>query len=134
VQQPFTSLIVHGLKTVENRGRPTKYRGRVWVHASLNLSCRRWSEAIGGEDGPTGRIEVLSSGIVLPPPPDLPRGAVIGSVELYDCRHFDDLPEDFDDGGFANPGCYCWLLRDARPLAKPVPMSGRLGIWKIPAS
>jgi len=34
IRQPFAQLICIGLKDVENRTWPTKYRGRLQVHAS----------------------------------------------------------------------------------------------------
>ncbi len=33
IRQPRAHLIVHGHKDVENRSWPTKFRGRVYVHA-----------------------------------------------------------------------------------------------------
>jgi hypothetical protein len=33
VRQPWASLIVNGFKDVENRTWPTRYRGRILVHA-----------------------------------------------------------------------------------------------------
>jgi hypothetical protein len=34
IKQPWASLIVHGLKDVENRTWPTRYRGPLLIHAS----------------------------------------------------------------------------------------------------
>jgi hypothetical protein len=36
VRQPYTALICAGVKTVENRSRPTNYRGKLLIHASGN--------------------------------------------------------------------------------------------------
>jgi len=40
VRQPWAWLIVSGLKDIENRPRPTHYRGPLLIHAGLSLeSC-----------------------------------------------------------------------------------------------
>jgi hypothetical protein len=36
VRQPYAALICAGVKTVENRSRPTNYRGKLLIHASGN--------------------------------------------------------------------------------------------------
>jgi hypothetical protein len=33
IRQPFASAIVEGHKDIENRSRPTHFRGRVYIHA-----------------------------------------------------------------------------------------------------
>lgn len=34
IKQPWASLIVHGIKDIENRSWRTKFRGRIYIHAS----------------------------------------------------------------------------------------------------
>ena len=34
IKQPWASLIVHGIKDIENRSWSTKFRGRVLIHAA----------------------------------------------------------------------------------------------------
>lgn len=34
MHQPWASLLVYGIKRVEGRGWPTRYRGRLWIHAA----------------------------------------------------------------------------------------------------
>jgi len=34
LREPWASFMIHGIKTIENRNWPTKYRGTVLVHAS----------------------------------------------------------------------------------------------------
>jgi len=45
--------------------------------------------------------------------------AILGAVSLTDIR---------DDGGE-----YAWLVRNPRPLARPFPCRGKLGLWTPPA-
>jgi hypothetical protein len=51
----------------------------------------------------------------------LPVGGIVGTVEVVDCV--------WDEAA----GCYAWLLRDPRPLAKPLPIKGKLRLWELPA-
>ena len=37
LQQPYAYLVTCGTKNIENRSRPTRYRGPFLVHASLNV-------------------------------------------------------------------------------------------------
>ena len=124
IRQPWASLILAGIKPVEVRSWDTPFKGRFWVHASHGLDARDWSEFISFPAR-------LFSG--LPQPRDLPRGAVLGSVELVDCLDCHDaelrrlLGETAWDR-WARDG-YNWLLRDPQVLAEPIPCGGRLNLW-----
>src|SRR5690242_18899361 len=69
VRPPWARLIMDGKKDVENRSRPTKYRGRVAVHASSTLR-------------PADKVNAKKHKLDVD---KLPVGVVIGTVELYDC-------------------------------------------------
>ena len=107
VRQPWASLIVAGIKDVENRTWATSYRGRFAVHAGAKLDKE-------GLDEYSDLVESLG---------ELPQGAVIGTVVLADVTQGSKSP-------FAVPGQYHWLLRDPEAFAEPVPMAGRLGLWE----
>src|SRR5215472_2285942 len=68
VCQPWAWAIVHGLKTVENRYRPTRHRGPLVIHASRS---RRYL----GKD-----FANLLPG--LPPADRLDFGVLVGVVEV----------------------------------------------------
>ena len=36
MHQPWASLLVHGIKRIEGRSWSTKYRGRLWIHATAH--------------------------------------------------------------------------------------------------
>jgi ASCH domain len=67
-----------------------------------------------------GRLWIFASryraGLATPLPP---LGVILGSVRLTDC-----VPDA--------PG-WCWLMTDPVPLAEPVPVKGRSGLWPAPA-
>jgi len=83
-----------GRKTVEYRVRPVHYRGPIYIYASLGRYTaeeeREFVQEVGYE------IE------------DLPRGMVIGTVEITACE---------DDGG----GSFAWQLENPRRLKTPLP-------------
>ena len=126
VMQPWASLIVLGVKRIETRPWHTGFRGRLAVHASSRLPPG-FDEVVG--------TEAVRSALRLAPWQRLPRGVLLGTVELRDCVRVEDLDLDaignaeISFGNFS-PGRWVWLLADARPLAEPVPLRGRLGVFE----
>ncbi len=72
IQQPFIEEILRGIKKYEYRSRATKIRGRVYLYASLKVR----------EDGNWRRLRMG--------PDDVPKGFIVGSVEIVDCVYFPD--------------------------------------------
>jgi len=83
VKQPWASLIVHGIKDIENRTWkcPKKYIGtRVLIHASkigVKYGWRALTEAQIREASNKGLIGYKYD--------ELPSSAIIGSAEIVDC-------------------------------------------------
>jgi ASCH domain len=113
IRQPWASAIFVAGKNVENRTWRTHYRGRLWIHAARHASRReqdRWTD---------------EHGLWVPQEP-LPRGAIIGAVELVDCVEDSESP-------WALAGHYHWLLCKPMLLERPVPRAGELGLrWIRP--
>ncbi|MFO0814542.1 MAG: ASCH domain-containing protein [Gemmatales bacterium] len=86
VRQPHAEAILRGIKRIEYRSFPTGIRGRVYIYASLKLD----------DDLPSG-YDFPSEG--------LPRGYVVGSVEITDCT--------------GKEGLYRWHLAKPERLAEP---------------
>lgn len=74
IRQPHAEAIMRGIKTIEYRSKATKIRGRILTYASLGRYSASEEAKMMHEYG----ISDTSTD-------DLPRGVVIGSVELYDC-------------------------------------------------
>jgi hypothetical protein len=113
IRQPWASAIFVAGKDVENRGWTTHYRGRLWIHAGRfkkRDEPDRWAER---------------HRIWLPEEP-LPRGVILGSVELVDIVTHADSP-------WALRGQNHWLLRRPRLLLRPVSWPGGLTLkWIRP--
>lgn len=83
IKQPWASLIVHGIKYIENRTWkcPEKYIGkRVLIHASINPAVGKWSAL-----NELQISEVCSNGLTGYSFDNLQLGAIIGSIKIVDC-------------------------------------------------
>jgi len=115
VRQPWARCIAIGRKTVENRTRPTSYRGPVAIHAAVAHSV----------DGLTDRR--VTSLFGADPTLGQPRGAVIAVAELVDCHPADGCCLPWGD-----PTGHHLVLDAAVLLADPVPARGALGLpWRL---
>ncbi len=76
IRQPWAELILRGAKRFDERSRHTRIRGRVLIYASLGRYRRDVEADIEAECG----IELAR----------LPRGVIVGSVELFACRRSPD--------------------------------------------
>lgn len=116
VRQPWASLIVMGLKSVEVRSWSTPYRGRLYVHASKTID----NEAMS-------RFGIKFENI----------GGIIGSVDLVNILAFTEemwysLADEHLQQGPLGRDLYAWFVQDPKPLQWSVPCTGQLGIFEIP--
>lgn len=128
VYQPYAYAITTGLKQYETRPRKTNIRGRVAVHAgkldeiraTKGLSDRDFWALMGAIGGKT----------------DLPRGAVVGTVEIVDCVPVEEIMHTLTERerllGDFSPGRFAWVLRNPVMLEKPIPARGQQGWWNWP--
>lgn len=66
---------MRGVKPIEFRSRATKIRGRIYIYASLG----RYSAQEEAQMMEKYRLDDLNCD-------DLPRGVIVGTVELHDCN------------------------------------------------
>ena len=125
IHQPLAWGVVQGWKKIENRGKPTKYRGPLWIHAGKSR------DSLSGTT-PEDWREDTKDGSFLPGCPefkDLVFGAILGVVDLVDCVHEDDTQVPGLDTAHTG-GPWCYVLDNARPLKNPIlNVTGQLGIW-----
>lgn len=122
--QPWASLWVIGVKIHETRHWPTHHRGPLLVHAAKTL-CRdvdpRLGEILERHFGPRWAKE-------------LPRGALIGCVEVDDCvpTQLAVVSDDDRTCGNWSTGRYAWRAQQAYRFSDPIPYIGRQGFFDVP--
>jgi hypothetical protein len=125
IRQPWAGWIVQGRKTLELRTWMVSHRGPLAIHASQTIN----------------RDACYAHGIN---PQSLTTGAVIGTVELLEIVRLDESSfvnqqeKHLAAGFFKLPKpeetLFAWKLTNPRPLAKPIPYRGRMGLFSIPDS
>ena len=141
IKQPWASLIVEGVKDIENRTCkcPEKYIGkRVMIHAGMGkqlslqslLTVVQLIEANKGLDK-NAKFNTLFT-----------KGAIIGSVEIVDCvvnhpsiwaektkleRVWANKTESFIP---CVPIIYNWVLANPIKFSTPIPIKGNPAFWE----
>ena len=117
IRQPWAWLIIHAGKDIENRNWPTRFRGRVAIHASKGMTRREYDDALNWV--------VLNARLPLdfhePQFDELQRGGLIGEAEIVDCVTASPSPWFVGEYGF--------VLRNAKPLPF-VQVKGSLGFFR----
>lgn len=139
VKQPWASLIVHGIKDIENRtwACPEKYIGkRVLIHASKSIPKNGWCEMSEHQ------IKIACKGVMIGARiEELPYGSIIGSVEIVDCKinHpsiWAEKSKGVAIGGHVldekEPLIYNWVLANPVLFANPIQAKGKLSFWDYP--
>src|SRR5262245_38334629 len=131
VCQPWASLLVLGHKRFETRGWHTGHRGPLAIHASKLLPPAARQLCLCD---PVRRL-LAESGFRCWT--RLPRGVVLGTVELLRCLRVEELLPGLLAGdepplGDFRPGQWAWEVASPRPLAEPLPARGRLGLFQVP--
>lgn len=138
IQQPWAQLICEGVKDIENRTWPTKFRGRVLIHVGVKID-ENAIDSIGRINGEIARktwFDVNDKKFSL--------GAIIGSVEIVGCVFnnsstwaektqgvIDLYTKEFIPKINPKP-VYNWVL--ANPILFEIPISakGKLSFWDYP--
>lgn len=115
IKEPYASLIKNKVKHYETRSYDTKYRGEIFIHASLGKkdACDELWKMVGK---------------VLP-------GYIICKANLVDSICMDDEfinevkknPWEYKSG-YYKPGRYAWKLENVEVI-KPIKAKGNLGLW-----
>ena len=109
IRQPWAWLVASGLKDIENRDWPTRFRGPVAIHAGKRIPYLEEVWEIEDEFG----IKL---------PTDFDVGGIIGFATVKDCVSKHSSKWFFGSFGF--------VLSDAR-LCRFFPCPGRLGFFDL---
>lgn len=117
ILQPYTWLIVHRIKPVENRTWSTSFRGRILIHAGVRYPKGEYLE----------HAEALPRryGIAYPAREDM-IGGIVGEAVLTDC--VTEHPSEWFNGPFG------FVMAEAKTYPRLIPYRGQLGIFGVPDS
>jgi len=118
IRQPFAWAIIYADKNIENRSwrYPPKYRGPLLIHAGKQWYDRQFDEC----DRRVLQRDIFASGSLPVVPPDMPRGGIVGIVDLVDWCNVSSSP------WFRGP--LGLILTNPRPLPF-TPCIGALGLF-----
>jgi len=117
IREPWASLIINGYKKYEFRSWKTNYRGKILIHAGLNI-----------EKDMLNRFKDYDIECV--------KGAIIGEAEIVDCilvdEKFNEELRNIDPivyGRSNHVENYAWKLENIRKYDSPIYIKGKLGLW-----
>lgn len=119
IRQPWTELILQGVKTIEVRTWATQYRGELWLHAGIKPD----SNALERFNFSAGNLAL---------------GALVGRCELCDCVEFTEQtwgrwrPQHLNEGDLKKQQ-YAWFFGNPIRIT-PRSLKGRLGLMRIDAA
>ncbi len=133
---PWATLLVAGIKTIETRSWRTNYRGWLAIHASKrtkfkieNLEIYPSLRDDRDELRFLEREETIKQNLSLD-------GYIIGVAELVDVVPVEEIRLTLDKielglGDYSS-GRYAWLFNLMQFTKVPIPAKGSLGLWESP--
>lgn len=133
IKQPWASLIAHGIKDIENRTWKTKFRGRIFIHASAK-AAGNLPNVLSNEQA---RFIVCNVDIMPQQVKDMPFSAIIGEVDIIDCviNHHSIWADKTDlykanSKEYPDKIIYNWVLANPVLYDKPIlNVKGSLSLW-----
>lgn len=119
IKQPWSSLIAHGIKDIENRTWKTNFRGRIYIHSTATFTKKQQKIRTN---------LFFSHKIDLRHPSSYPVSAIIGEVDIVDCviGH----KSVWADHSKSEKPIYNWVLKNAILYDKPIlNIKGALSLW-----
>lgn len=133
IKQPWASLIVEGIKDIENRTWRTNFRGRIYVHAAQTNVLKVISKMDDQQLKLTSSHEL-----------DLHYSAIIGEVDIIDCvlNHESVWAEQMEyykceETGInilakGQPYVWNWVLANPVKYDQPIlNVKGKLSFWEF---
>lgn len=123
IKEPFATLIKNEVKKIETRSWKTKYRGELYIQASIAKIDKKVYE----------RKELVKLFENL----EMGNGYILCKCNLVDCIEMTKgYIKDMKDNNYQEYICgryevgrYAWVLDDIQVLDKPIKVKGQLGIW-----
>lgn len=138
--QPWATLVAIGAKRIETRSWLTVYRGPLAIHAAKGFP--KWAREFT-EEPPVSVLFGMHY--------EYPRGEVLATCRLVACKRIVTRDHLLADAGSSSAyvgngemlpptgqelsfgdythGRYAWIFEDIKPLPRPIPAKGALGLW-----
>lgn len=121
LKEPFATLIMKEIKTIETRSWRTNYRGEIYIHAGLKKPKY---------DYKSDDFKKIADQLTYTP------GFVLCKCNLVDCiemteEYIQDIKKNYYTDyicGEYKVGRFAWILENVE-LIEPFKVKGRLGIW-----
>jgi hypothetical protein len=123
LKEPWASLIKEGIKHIETRSWSTKYRGELYIQASMRILTKK-------------NLTEYKEQLDLLKDKNFKYGYIILKCNLVGCIY---MTEDYINSiksnhneyisGSYSVGRYAWILKDIEVLKDPIEAKGQLGIW-----
>ena len=136
VHQPYAQLLAIGAKQYETRPVPTKYRGKIAIHAgksydSMNtiFTETEWAGETWHKRHDAIILAFNQAGVYQ----RLAYGAIIGYADLvgrYPVEDIKNLAGTERLFGDWSAGRYAWEIANAHMIT-PLPYKGQLGLWNL---
>jgi hypothetical protein len=121
--QPWASLLIHGIKTVETRSWRTNYEGWLLIHAGKTFD-RDYYNWLHSKPEFSGFLDLLT----------YPTGVILGQALLVTCLKIapGNQPNEFEQmlGDYAT-GRYQWIFGGIEKYSQSIPAKGSLGLWEF---
>ena len=119
IKEPWARLNMNGTKKIETRSWKTKYRGEIYIHASLSKAKITKPEV----------YELIKD-------MNFKCGYIICKCNLVDCIYMtDEYVNDMKTNhyeeyicGHYEVGRYAWIVEDVKVI-EPIEAKGKLGLW-----
>ncbi|ATE84691.1 hypothetical protein B9J07_25420 [Sinorhizobium sp. LM21] len=119
VRQPWAWCILHAGKDMENRTWRTRFRGSIALHAAKGLTKAEFEDCLATVHE-ISETQPFTPGLTMPALDELPRGGIVGVVDIVGCVNNDKSAWFF--------GPYGFCLANPRPV-EFVPVKGELGFF-----
>lgn len=122
IRQPWAWMILHAGKDIENRDWNTRFRGTVLIHASKGMTRQEYHDCLATAKSISLDLP-FPTDLALPEFEELPRGGIVGQVDIVDCIQESSSPWFFGINGL--------VLKNPKPLPFR-PLKGALGFFEVP--
>ncbi|PZR92059.1 MAG: hypothetical protein DI537_14635 [Stutzerimonas stutzeri] len=132
IWQPFASLAVKGIKTIETRvwPAPASVIGEtIGIASTKNIKPEQRAHFLDDE------FQSFYQKLGMPGLEDLPLGfllgtAVLDSVDVMTPELLDDVSDEEKAYGWWDVGNFAWRLTGAREFPRPIPIVGKQGLFE----